>query len=102
MARADKGMGNVSPGQHGAKHAGPEAEELTETDLAEDKTGNNQLQGNDQGNVHNQRHAQPDTKTDTDGVVESYEKLDKDVRAKRDLGKGNMGGEPHQKGGPHG
>ena len=51
--------------------------------------GNNQLQGNDQESVRNQRHSLPDEKTETDGVVESFEKLDKDVRAKRDLGKGN-------------
>lgn len=62
---------------------------VTENDLAQDKMGNNQLQGNDQSNVRNQRHAQPDTKTETDGVIESLEKLDKDIRAKRDLGKGN-------------
>jgi hypothetical protein len=62
---------------------------VTESDLAQDKMGNNQLQGDDQSNVRNQRHARPDTKTETDGIIESLEKLDKDVRAKRDLGKGN-------------
>jgi len=62
---------------------------LVESDFAQDKMGNNQLQGDDQNNVHNQRRAVPDAKTHTDGVVESFEKLDKDERAKRDLGKGN-------------
>nr|WP_321443318.1 hypothetical protein [uncultured Cohaesibacter sp.] len=62
---------------------------LTEADIAQDKMGNNQLQGNDQAQVRNQRHAVPDVKQETDGVIESFEKLDKDVRAERDLGKGN-------------
>ena len=61
---------------------------ITETDLAQDKMGDNALQG-DQANVRNQRHAVPDVKTETDGIIESLEKLDKDVRAERDLGKGN-------------
>lgn len=58
---------------------------ITRTDLAQDVMGKNALQGDDQFNVHNERQAQPDVKSDTDGVVESFEKLDKDVRAKTDL-----------------
>ncbi len=73
----------------GVRGAPGGAGSITESDLAQDKMGNNQLQGNDQSNVRNQRHAQPDVKSETDGVLESFEKLDKDVRAKRDLGKGN-------------
>lgn len=65
------------------------ASKITETDLAQDKMGNNQLQGDDQLNVHNQRQAVPDVKTDADDLLKSFEKLDKDVRAERDLGKGN-------------
>lgn len=65
------------------------ASEVTETDLAQDKMGNNQLQGDDQLSVTNQRHAVPNVKTDADELLESFEKLDKDVRAERDLGKGN-------------
>jgi len=61
--------------------------DIDETDLAQDKMGENALQANDQRNVRNQREAVPDVKKETDGVVESFEKLDKDVRAKRDLGK---------------
>lgn len=61
----------------------------TRTDLAQDIMGKNALQGADQSNVQNERQAQPDVKPDTDGIVESFEKLDKDVRAKTDLGKGN-------------
>jgi hypothetical protein len=64
-------------------------EHLSEADLAQDKMGDNALQGNDQSNVRNQRHAVPDVKqTPDDGVVESLEKMDKDVRAERELGKG--------------
>ena len=62
---------------------------LTEADLAQDKMGDNALQGNDQAAVHNQRHAVPDVKkTPDDSVEESLEKMDKDVRAKREFGKG--------------
>ncbi|MBB4305136.1 hypothetical protein GGD81_004204 [Rhodobium orientis] len=64
-------------------------ETISETDLANERMGNNQLQGNDQESVRNQRHSQPDVKTETDGVIESFEKLDKETRARRDLGKGN-------------
>lgn len=60
---------------------------IDETDLAQDKMGDNDLQANDQRNVHNQREAVPDVKKETDGVVESFEKMNKDVRARRDLGK---------------
>lgn len=63
--------------------------DLTESDLAQDKMGDNSLQGNDQANVRNQRQAVPDVKQEPDkGVVESLEKMDKDVRAERELGKG--------------
>ncbi|HEX2020867.1 MAG TPA: hypothetical protein VGO17_18200 [Aurantimonas sp.] len=62
---------------------------LTETDIASDRMGRNSLQGNDQESVHNQRQAVPDAKQETDGVIESFEKLDKDKRAREDLGKGN-------------
>jgi hypothetical protein len=62
---------------------------LKRSDLAQDEMGNNQLQGDDQENVRNERHAQPDVKTEADGLVESFEKLEKDKRAREDLGKGN-------------
>ncbi|OCW58678.1 hypothetical protein [Hoeflea olei] len=62
---------------------------LTETDLAQDKMGDNALQGDDQANVHNQREAQAGVRQKPDdGVVESLKKMDKDVRAERELGKG--------------
>lgn len=65
-----------------------EPRRLTETDLAQDKMGDNALQGNDQAAVRTQRHAVADVKKTPDGSVrESLEKMDKDVRAKRELGK---------------
>ncbi|WP_339758920.1 hypothetical protein [uncultured Hoeflea sp.] len=64
-------------------------EPLSEADIAQDKMGDNSLQGNDQSNVRNQRHAVPGVRQKPDdGVVESLEKMDKDVRAERELGKG--------------
>lgn len=50
--------------------------------------GRNALQGNDQHQVRNERQSMPDERSDADGVVESFEKLDKEKRAKEDLGKG--------------
>jgi len=67
---------------------------LNETDLAQDKMGDNALQGNDQGNVRNQRHAVPDVKQKADGsVLGSLNKSDKDVRAETELGKGAPNGD---------
>lgn len=63
------------------------AGKLTDSDLGADKMGNNQLQGDDQEDVQNQRRTWPDEKQEPDGVIESFEKMDKDVRARRDLGK---------------
>ena len=63
-------------------------DEIIENDLANQKMGDNELAGNGQYSVQNQRHDQAGSRQDTDGVIESAEKLDKDVRAERDLGKG--------------
>lgn len=64
-------------------------EDTSESTLASDIMGNNQLQGDDQESVRNERHAVPDTKLEPDsGPVESAEMLDKDVRARRELHKG--------------
>ena len=69
---------------------------LTETDLAGDIMGNNSLQGDDQANVHNQRHAVPDVKQEADeNLIDTFEKSDKDVRARRDLGKGRRHAAEH-------
>ena len=60
---------------------------LTDTDLAQDKMGRNSLQGNDQADVRNQRKAVAGVKREADDVIESFRKIDKDVRAEKDLGK---------------
>ncbi|MAW87298.1 MAG: hypothetical protein CMJ42_12295 [Phyllobacteriaceae bacterium] len=70
---------------------GKRPEDLQESDFAEERMGNNRLQGNDQESVHNQRHAVPDVKQEADDVMESFEKLDKDKRARADLNKGARG-----------
>jgi hypothetical protein len=59
-----------------------------ETDIADERMGRNKLKGDDQASVRNQRHAVPDVRKDAGGVVETAESTDKDVRARRDLGKG--------------
>lgn len=71
---------------------GARASEITEDDLAQRKMGDNSLQGDDQANVRNQRQAVPGSKQATDSIVGSLMKLDKDVRARADLGKGNRSG----------
>ena len=85
--------------KQGGKNAKPKRgggnTSVSRSDLAPDMMGNNSLQGNDQASVRNQRQAVPDVKQETDGVVESFEKLDKDVRAKEDLGKGNRHSAEH-------
>lgn len=61
---------------------------LTESDLAQDRMGDNSLQGDDQANVRNQRQAVPHVRKKPDhGVIDSLEKMDKDVRAEEELGK---------------
>lgn len=66
----------------------------SDTDLASDKMGKNALQGHDQESIHNQRHAQADVKQEPDeNVKDSLEKMDKDKRAREELGKGNRSGD---------
>jgi hypothetical protein len=63
--------------------------DLTESDFANEKMGHNKMQGDDQRNVPRQRHAVPGVKTKADADPnETMEKTDKNVRARRDLGKG--------------
>lgn len=63
--------------------------DLSEVDLAQDRMGRNSLQGDDQGNVRNQRHAMPEGKRDPDvSVKESFRKMDKEVRAESEMNKG--------------
>jgi len=54
-----------------------------ETTLADDRMGNNRLQGNDQKSVRNQRHAVAGERDETEGVIESFENLDPKLRADR-------------------
>lgn len=58
--------------------------ELTTGDFANERMGRNSLQGNDQEDVRNQRHAVPDEKQDAEGVIESFENLDPETRADRE------------------
>jgi len=56
---SNKGMGKgLDVGHQGAGRADPNA--LEEEDLASDVAGKNTLQGDDQGNVRNERRATPD------------------------------------------
>ncbi|WP_265515724.1 hypothetical protein [Nitratireductor luteus] len=71
-----------------AKRKAETAKEIRESDLAQEKMGKNKLQGDDQLSVRNQRRAVPDVKSEPDDLLESFEKLDKDKRARTDLGKG--------------
>lgn len=57
---------------------------LTEGALADERMGKNSLQGNDQSNIRNQRYALPDEKDETEDLIESFENLDPQTRAKRD------------------
>ena len=88
MPNAGKSMGGGANSQHGAKGAGgSDPEAFDEFDLAADLKGRNSLHGENQLRNHNERQAQADARGDTDDLMESFEKLDKDVRAERDLGK---------------
>lgn len=83
-------MARPGIGEKGGHHNAREPEgRLTEAELSDDLMGNNRLQGDDQSNVRNERHAVPDAKLEPDaGPVESSKMLDKDARAKAELGKG--------------
>lgn len=69
-------------------HSKKKKDRLHRADFAQDIMGRNSLQGDDQEKVHNQRHDMPESKSEPDDVMESFEKLDKDKRARTDLGKG--------------
>lgn len=97
MTRDGKGMGGGATGQHGAKNAGPESnlESMDESDLSADIMGRNSLHGNSQRNFPNERQEQAEYRPETDDLIESFEKLDKETRAQRDLGKGNRHSPDH-------
>lgn len=77
MAHAGKKMGAHPTGQQGPKPGGKaEPGELPdEFDYADELQGRNKLQANDQLNVRNERQAQADATGETEGVVESFEKI---------------------------
>ena len=79
MARAShKGMGE----KRGTQFVGdtsPEA--FDQDDIANEIKGKNSLQGNDQARVHNERVAVAESNRQTEGVIESFEKMDPKVRA---------------------
>lgn len=83
MADAGKKMNSPKAGPKGHQHVGANDpdEMLEQDDLADDIKGNNQLQGNDQRNVRNERHTQAGASRKTEGVVESFERQDPKKRA---------------------
>jgi hypothetical protein len=56
---------------------------LDQDDFANEIHGRNSLRGNDQGRVHNERRTMPDEKRETEGLIESFEKLDPQKRVER-------------------
>lgn len=95
MANAGKGMGHDTT--RGVEHVGDVPEHITrEDELASKRMGDNQLQGNDQVSVHNQRQTQAGARTDppdtedfvqkhktgliSDKLAPSKEELDKETR----------------------
>ncbi|MBX9462915.1 MAG: hypothetical protein KL840_08080 [Aquamicrobium sp.] len=62
--------------------------ETTEATIDNERMGRNALQGDDQKNVRNERRSQPDERGQADDIDESFDKLDKDKRARADLNKG--------------
>lgn len=70
------------------KKRGPSAAEIDQADIDNERMGRNSLQGEDQQQVRNERQTVPDERRKADGVIESFRKLDKDVRARTDLNKG--------------
>ena len=95
MANASHKLGTHTGAQHGAKGAGksPVGEQLDEFDLASDIMGKNSLQADNQDDHVNERQAQAGATGETDSVIESFEKLDKHIRAERNLGKGSRSGD---------
>ena len=112
MARADKGMGGGVAGnragpdgtQAPGKDVGDGENIISESDLANRKMGDAGQQGTDPDRLSNERDTAVDTapggkpQPDAD-PIESFRKMDKDVRAAEDLGKGNRdGGDPNPDG----
>jgi hypothetical protein len=72
-------MGNEGASGHRVGAAGTDGPD--ESDLAHQAQGNNQLQGNDQTQVRNQRGTMAMETDRTEGVVESFERMDPKRRA---------------------
>lgn len=85
MANAGKKMGGHPTGQQGPKPGGkvPPGDLPDEFDYADEIAGRNNMQGNDQENVHNERQAQAGATGKTEGVVESFEKSQEREEASR-------------------
>ena len=102
MANADQGMGGGvaggNAGPNGHQSPGKPGGEMTEADLASKTMGTWKEQGTDPDRLSNTRETMPDEKQSADdSPTESARKLDKDVRAEAELGKGNRYGEDHAK-----
>jgi hypothetical protein len=83
MARADKKMSRGDAGPKGHQHVGDENpdEAFDQDDIASEIKGRSSLQGVDQGQFRGERHAEADAKRKTEGVVESFRRLDPKTRA---------------------
>ena len=101
MARANQGMGGGVAGNragpNGHQAAGADEDIISESDLAADKMGDAGQQGTDPDRLTNERDTAVDTapggKPQPDASpIESFEMMDKDVRAAEELGKGNRDG----------
>ena len=101
MARADKGMGGGVAGNragpNGHNGAGDPDAMVTEGDLGNEimgdagEQGPSDTKGGADDKLSNSRETQAGGNKDADeSVLDAFETMDKDVRAKRDLGAGNM------------
>jgi hypothetical protein len=81
MARAShKGMGR----KLGVEHVGETPPDTFDRDdIASEIQGRNNLKGNDQARVRNERRTLPDEKRETESLIESFENLDPATRARR-------------------
>ena len=87
MSRAkSKGGRGGESGPKGAAHVGDQDPDtaLEQDDLANDIKGDNKLQGDDQLNVRNERRRQSHGTRKTEGVVESFERMDPERRDRED------------------
>lgn len=85
MAKSGKSMGGGANAQHGAKGAGRAAPGAfpDQFERAQDIAGANSLQGEDQARRRNQRGARAGASGRTEGVKESFAKMDRKARGGR-------------------